>query len=156
MEFTRSHVRQRILTAVEAAVKTVPDVSEVTVAAPFGDHPRKGTLIDIAFLEEDNIVKDGGAPGRLASGVMKRPLAIGLRVKAQVPLDMTAIKFEGLLGDVERAMVSIPDAEDLVDDIVLNSTVWAYGQDGRTSEVSALLVYIVNYKTPAADPGKSY
>ena len=155
MEFTRTHVRQSILTAVEAAMRAVPDVDEVTMAAPFGDHPRKGSLIDIALLEEDELVKEGGAPGKPAQGVVKRPLAVGLRVKAQVPFSMSAIEFEGLLGDVERAMVHIDALEDVVDDIYPASTAWAYGQDGRTSELSALLVFGVNYKTPAADPGKA-
>lgn len=149
MDFAGTHITQRILEATEPALAAVPRADRVTASMPYGPHPRTGTLIDIALVEEDD-EKLGGMNAR--TGSYRRVLQLGIVAKANLN-EMTAIEFEGFAGDIERAMASITELDDLVDDIQLVKCEWKYGQDTYAAEVAKMLIYAVIYKTPANNPG---
>jgi hypothetical protein len=153
MTFTGTHVRQRLLAAVEAAVRSVPSLNSVDSSSPELDHPEEGAICDISLVEERS-KKDGG--NDLGRGVLNRQLTIGLICVAIVPKDMTPEEFEGLvMGDLERALAESEGLAGIADDWFISKTRWSYDQVDDDTVISTATELEVFYKTSTADPGRA-
>ena len=159
MEFTGTHVRQRFLRAVEDAVHGVPGIVSTATASSDIDTPNvdgpedeKGAIADISFLKDNSPRKQAGMGGR---GALSRTLLVGIVIAALVPLDMTVEGFEGLLGDVERALAACPGLVGYADDWYVSDTEWNYGQAEDAAVEQAAIAFVITYGTTTADPGRT-
>jgi len=157
MEFTSTHARQRFIPAIQQAVSAVPRIVSTATASsdidtPTVDGEMKGAIADISFLKDVSRRRQAGVNGR---GVLGRELLVGIVIAALVPLDMSVVEFEGLLGDVERALYACPGLVDVADDWYVSDTEWNYEQTEEAVVEQAAISFVIVYGTSTADPGRT-